>query len=87
MTDRTETAGCRTALVTGGTSGLGLAMAGALAGAGLRVAVAGRSGERAEQVAGLFPGRSALSSMSATRSRRRARSRRRGHAWTASTCW
>jgi gluconate 5-dehydrogenase len=56
MTNRTETAGCRTALVTGGTSGLGLAMAGALAGAGLRVAVAGRSGERAEEVAGRLPG-------------------------------
>jgi gluconate 5-dehydrogenase len=56
MTNRTETAGCRTALVTGGTSGLGLAMAGALAGAGLRVAVAGRSGERAEAVAGRLPG-------------------------------
>jgi gluconate 5-dehydrogenase len=56
MIDRTETAGCRTALVTGGTSGLGLAMAGALAGAGLRVAVAGRSGERAEEVAGRLPG-------------------------------
>ena len=56
MTDRTKTAGCRTALVTGGTSGLGLAMAGALAGAGLRVAVAGRSGERAEAVAGRLPG-------------------------------
>jgi gluconate 5-dehydrogenase len=49
-------AGCRTALVTGGTSGLGLAMAQALAGAGLRVAVAGRSGERAGAVAGRLPG-------------------------------
>jgi NAD(P)-dependent dehydrogenase (short-subunit alcohol dehydrogenase family) len=48
--------GCRSALVTGGTSGLGLAMAAALAGAGLRVAVAGRSGERAAGVAGRFPG-------------------------------
>ncbi|MGH3271454.1 MAG: SDR family NAD(P)-dependent oxidoreductase [Trebonia sp.] len=38
---------CRTALVTGGTSGLGLAMAAALAEAGLTVAIAGRSGERA----------------------------------------
>jgi NAD(P)-dependent dehydrogenase (short-subunit alcohol dehydrogenase family) len=56
MTDRTETAGCRTALVTGGTSGLGRAMAGALAEAGLRVAVAGRSGERAEEAAGRLPG-------------------------------
>jgi gluconate 5-dehydrogenase len=56
MTERTESAGCRTALVTGGTSGLGLAMAEALAGAGLRVAVTGRSGERAEEVAGRLPG-------------------------------
>jgi NAD(P)-dependent dehydrogenase (short-subunit alcohol dehydrogenase family) len=48
--------GCRSALVTGGTSGLGLAMVAALAGAGLRVAVAGRSGERAAEVAGRFPG-------------------------------
>ena len=49
-------AGCETALVTGGTSGLGLAMAAALAGAGLRVAVAGRSGERAAAAAGGLPG-------------------------------
>jgi gluconate 5-dehydrogenase len=56
MTNRTESAGCQTALVTGGTSGLGLAMAQALAGAGLRVAVAGRSGERAEEVAAGLPG-------------------------------
>jgi NAD(P)-dependent dehydrogenase (short-subunit alcohol dehydrogenase family) len=51
-----EAMGCRTALVTGGTSGLGLAMATALAAAGLRVAVAGRSGERAEAAAGPLPG-------------------------------
>ncbi len=56
MTESTESTGCRTALVTGGTSGLGLAMAAALTGAGLRVAVAGRSGERAEEVAGRLPG-------------------------------
>src|ERR1700728_347314 len=59
MTDNTESpsaAGCRTALVTGGTSGLGLAMAAALAGAGLRVAVAGRSGQRADAAAGGLPG-------------------------------
>jgi gluconate 5-dehydrogenase len=43
-------------LVTGGTSGLGLAMAAALAGAGLRVALAGRSAERAAEVAGGIPG-------------------------------
>jgi gluconate 5-dehydrogenase len=53
---RFAAAGCRTALVTGATSGLGLAMAQALAGAGLRVAVAGRSGERAGAVAGRLPG-------------------------------
>jgi NAD(P)-dependent dehydrogenase (short-subunit alcohol dehydrogenase family) len=47
---------CRTALVTGGTSGLGLAMAAALAAAGLRVALTGRSGQRAAQAAGSLPG-------------------------------
>jgi NAD(P)-dependent dehydrogenase (short-subunit alcohol dehydrogenase family) len=47
---------CRTALVTGGTSGLGLAMASALAAAGLRVAVAGRSRDRAGAVAEGLPG-------------------------------
>jgi NAD(P)-dependent dehydrogenase (short-subunit alcohol dehydrogenase family) len=39
------------ALVTGGTSGLGLAMASALASDGATVAVTGRSAERAEEVA------------------------------------
>jgi gluconate 5-dehydrogenase len=47
---------CRTALVTGATSGLGLAMAAALADAGLRVAVAGRSAERADAAASDLPG-------------------------------
>jgi gluconate 5-dehydrogenase len=58
MTDSTgrDEAVCRTALVTGGTSGLGLAMAEALARAGLRVALTGRSGERAAKVAGALPG-------------------------------
>jgi NAD(P)-dependent dehydrogenase (short-subunit alcohol dehydrogenase family) len=59
MTDSREFAdatGCRTALVTGGTSGLGQAMAAALAGAGLDVAVAGRSGQRAAEAAGSLPG-------------------------------
>jgi gluconate 5-dehydrogenase len=64
MTDSTEssstespgTTGCRTALVTGGTSGLGLAMATALARAGLAVAVAGRSGERAAAAANPLTG-------------------------------
>jgi gluconate 5-dehydrogenase len=49
-------AACRTALVTGGTSGLGLAMAAALAGAGLRVALTGRQAERAEAAAAGLPG-------------------------------
>jgi NAD(P)-dependent dehydrogenase (short-subunit alcohol dehydrogenase family) len=59
MTDSRKAAGaagCRTALVTGGTSGLGLAMAAALAYAGLRVAVTGRSGQRAAQAASSLPG-------------------------------
>jgi len=43
-------------LVTGGTSGLGLAMAAALAAAGATVALTGRSGERATAVAGGLPG-------------------------------
>jgi NAD(P)-dependent dehydrogenase (short-subunit alcohol dehydrogenase family) len=43
-------------LVTGGTSGLGLAMAGALAAAGATVALTGRSGERASAVAAELPG-------------------------------
>jgi NAD(P)-dependent dehydrogenase (short-subunit alcohol dehydrogenase family) len=58
MSDGTESRGaaCQTALVTGATSGLGLAIAAALAGAGLRVAVAGRSAERAAVAAGGLPG-------------------------------
>jgi NADPH:quinone reductase-like Zn-dependent oxidoreductase len=43
-------------LVTGGTSGLGLAMASALAAAGATVAVTGRSGARASGVAAELPG-------------------------------
>jgi gluconate 5-dehydrogenase len=46
----------RTALVTGSTRGLGLAIARALAGAGARVAVNGRSQEAAEAVAAELPG-------------------------------
>jgi NAD(P)-dependent dehydrogenase (short-subunit alcohol dehydrogenase family) len=47
---------CRTALVTGGTSGLGLAMATALAGAGVRVAIGARSGQRAAETAARLEG-------------------------------
>ncbi len=43
-------------LVTGGTSGLGLAMAEALARAGASVALTGRSAERAREVAAGLPG-------------------------------
>ncbi|GAA5189771.1 3-oxoacyl-ACP reductase FabG [Rugosimonospora acidiphila] len=43
-------------LVTGGTSGLGLAMAAALATAGAVVALTGRSGRRADSVAATLPG-------------------------------
>src|SRR2546421_7300927 len=43
-------------LVTGGTSGLGLAMASALATAGATVALTGRSGQRAASVAAELPG-------------------------------
>jgi NAD(P)-dependent dehydrogenase (short-subunit alcohol dehydrogenase family) len=43
-------------LVTGGTSGLGLAMASALAAAGATVALTGRSGARAAAVAAELPG-------------------------------
>jgi NAD(P)-dependent dehydrogenase (short-subunit alcohol dehydrogenase family) len=58
VTENTELAGpgCRTALVTGGTNGLDLAMAAALAAAGLRVALTGRSGERAAKAAEGLPG-------------------------------
>jgi NAD(P)-dependent dehydrogenase (short-subunit alcohol dehydrogenase family) len=58
MTESTgrDVAGCRTALVTGGTSGLGLAMAEALARAGLRVVLTGRSAERAAKAAEGLPG-------------------------------
>ncbi|MFD3587764.1 SDR family NAD(P)-dependent oxidoreductase [Streptomyces sp. NPDC058683] len=44
------------ALVTGGTSGLGLAMASALATSGATVVLTGRSGERASEVAAGLPG-------------------------------
>lgn len=44
------------ALLTGGTSGLGLAMASALAAAGTTVALTGRSGQRASSVAAELPG-------------------------------
>src|SRR5438270_8342243 len=45
----------RAVLITGAVSGLGLAMAGALAEAGAAVAVTGRSGERAREIATGLP--------------------------------
>jgi NAD(P)-dependent dehydrogenase (short-subunit alcohol dehydrogenase family) len=57
MADAAEqTTACRTALVTGATSGLGRAMAAALAAAGLRVALAGRSAQQAAAAAAGLPG-------------------------------
>src|SRR6202043_1063565 len=47
-------------LVTGGTSGLGLAMASALAAAGARVALTGRSAAHAAAVAAELPGAAGL---------------------------
>ena len=47
-------------LLTGGTSGLGLAMASALAASGAAVALTGRSGERARAVAAGLPGAAGL---------------------------
>ncbi len=47
-------------LVTGGTSGLGLAMAGALARAGAAVVLTSRSGERAAAAAAQLPGASGM---------------------------
>ena len=47
-------------LVTGGTSGLGRAMASALAAAGATVALTGRSATRAAAVAAELPGASGL---------------------------
>jgi NAD(P)-dependent dehydrogenase (short-subunit alcohol dehydrogenase family) len=48
------------ALITGGTSGLGLAMAGALAEAGATVLLTGRDAARAEEVAARLPGAGGL---------------------------
>jgi 3-oxoacyl-[acyl-carrier protein] reductase len=45
-----------TAVVTGGSRGIGLAIASALAEAGARVAVLGRNGARAEEAAATLPG-------------------------------
>jgi gluconate 5-dehydrogenase len=55
VAEQTAQAGTR-ALITGATSGLGLAMARALAGAGASVVVTGRDAARAGQVAESLPG-------------------------------
>ncbi|MBV9792665.1 MAG: SDR family oxidoreductase [Actinobacteria bacterium] len=58
--DSAETLVARRVLLTGGTSGLGLAMASALAQAGATVVLTGRDARRAEQVAATVPGASGL---------------------------
>src|ERR1700761_2858182 len=63
MTDSEDYAAtlvARRVLLTGGTSGLGLAMASALAQAGATVVLTGRDAARAEQVAATVPGASGL---------------------------
>jgi 3-oxoacyl-[acyl-carrier protein] reductase len=55
MTEAAELAG-NTAIVTGGSRGIGLAIASALAAGGARVAVLGRDGTRAEEAAGTLSG-------------------------------
>jgi NAD(P)-dependent dehydrogenase (short-subunit alcohol dehydrogenase family) len=62
MTDDTETAAApairlaaRRVLVTGGTNGLGLAMASALTAAGASVTLTGRSADRAREIAASLP--------------------------------
>src|ERR1700761_9060838 len=58
--DSAATIVARRVLLTGGTSGLGLAMASALAQAGATVVLTGRDRARAEEVAATVPGASGL---------------------------
>src|ERR1700760_2181810 len=58
--DSAATVVTRRVLLTGGTSGLGLAMASALAHAGASVVLTGRDAGRAEQVAATLPGAAGL---------------------------
>ena len=80
-------------LVTGGTSGLGLAMASALAAAGSTVALTGRSGERARSVAAGLPlaaGQPGPVGLELDVRDEASVARavdRRGRALAASTCW
>ncbi len=74
-------------LVTGGTSGLGLAMASALAAAGARVALTGRSAAQAAAVAADLPGAAGLELDVREESSVARGSARRGRGWAASTCW
>jgi gluconate 5-dehydrogenase len=75
------------ALVTGGTSGIGLAMAGALARAGATVVLTSRSAERATAAAARLPGDLGLA---AAASDEISVARAADQAWpgsAASTCW
>jgi NADP-dependent 3-hydroxy acid dehydrogenase YdfG len=75
------------ALVTGATSGLGLAMARALAVAGAAVAVTGRDAARAGQSAAALRGAAGIA-LDVRDERSVARlSIRSGRGWAASTCW
>ena len=74
-------------LVTGGTSGLGLAMASALAAAGAIVALTGRSAARATAVAADLPGAAGIELDVRGESSVAGQSTRRGRGSAASTCW
>ena len=77
----------RRVLLTGGTSGLGLAMASALAHAGASVVLTGRDAGRAEQVAATLPGASGLGLDTRDEASVSAAVQAAAGRWVASTCW